>query len=141
VRVMRQRNTVPRAQMQTSPPRTAGAQTVGHPIWIAALAAAWLVLGAPAVQAQIGYSGTVADLSLPGQETSDFVFEQDALGSVFAVWIADIDVWAAHRPPGTGVWGQPVVLRRPGGPSGQPYNPAIAVDDLGNAIVVWRRST
>lgn len=106
---------------------------------IAAVAAACLLLVAPVAQAQIGYSGIVADLSRPGQDANDLTLEQDALGNVFAVWTTGTDVWAARRAAGTRVWGETVALRRPGGPDGGPQSPAIAVDDRGNAVVVWYR--
>jgi hypothetical protein len=89
--------------------------------------------------AQIGYTNTLGDFSSPGARADDMVIEHDVLGNGFVVWTAGTTVWAAHRPPGVRTWSSAVVLHNPTGPSTAPENPDIAVDDQGNAVVVWSR--
>lgn len=103
------------------------------------VAAALVAATASPARAQIGYSGTVSDLSQPNVRATDLTLEQDALGNVFAVWLTSTDVWASRRAPGTRVWGEPAALRHPSGPTGRPHDPDLFVDDRGNAVVVWWR--
>jgi hypothetical protein len=98
-----------------------------------------LTVNAPRAWAQGGFTGTVADLSLPNQDASDLVIEQDALGNGFAVWMTNTEIWASHRPPGAREWGPPVLLQNPANPPGEPTDPDLVVDGAGNAVVVWGR--
>ena len=104
-----------------------------------AVVIAVLCVSAGTAEAQVGFTGPVNDFAPASVGATDLVLEHDALGNVFAVWIAGANVWASRRTPGSRVWGEPIILQNPAAPTGDPEDPDIAVDDQGNAVVVWWR--
>ncbi len=80
------------------------------------------------------------DLSAEGQNAFNPQVAVDPQGNATAVWGrsngSHFIAQAAERPPG-GAWSGPVDLSAPGQDAEEPQ---VAVDPLGNAIVVWWRS-
>jgi len=59
-------------------------------------------------------------------------------GSAVAAWLSDCSVWTARYEPGQG-WRQPEIVGSlpPGAPANWMWEPMLAVNDAGTALVVW----
>jgi hypothetical protein len=87
-----------------------------------------------------GAWGAPVDLSAPGEDAAEPQVAIDPGGNVVAAWSrfngANEIIQAASKPAG-GAWGAPDDLSLPGQNADEPD---VALDQAGNALVVWQRS-
>jgi hypothetical protein len=107
-------------------------------VWTRHDGTAWRVQAAS--QPAGGQFAPAQDLSAPGEDATDPRIAVAPNGDVVVAWLRpdgqDVRVQAAVRPAG-GAFGAPQTLS----PAGRDArSPDVAVDPLGNAIVVWSRS-
>jgi hypothetical protein len=107
-------------------------------VWTRHDGTAWRVQAAS--QPAGGQFAPPQDLSAPGEDATDPRIAVAPNGDVVVAWLRpdgqDVRVQAAVRPAG-GAFGAPQTLS----PAGRDArSPDVAVDPLGNAIVVWSRS-
>lgn len=108
----------------------------------------WSLAGPQVAAAQPGWSGVITNVSQQGQGSSAPDVAFDAEGNAVAVWAQHEDdgggLWAAQAARftlATGTWTAPSILYRPNDPMWRDgvYGAKVAMDAVGNALVVWRR--
>jgi len=83
---------------------------------------------------------THLNASLPAAQVFDVAVGADGAGNMVAAWSQGTEVYAAHRPAGSSMWGAPWLLHTVAG--GRAFGLQLAVDDIdpaaeGSAFVGW----